>query len=230
MAFNPQKLLGPFKKHPAWIIGGVVGGAVILYLIYRSQMASGAVTTASTASGGVDPNAALSASTSLQEAALQLQGQQAQIQGTLDLTQLQNAGALAQATLSDQVQLSNIASQQNVAEYETDANKSVSLAGLSTQVDLAGLQTGLQEDIANVNAATTEYSIGTNAQLQGQLATLQAQTVQNVASINAGVNLAQIGANVSIAQILANEQEQISKNNSNASMFGGVLGLVGSLF
>lgn len=224
---NLESLAAPVKKHPALIIGAVGVGAVVLYMIYRSQTAS--VATTSGGASGPDPNSALAASTQLQEAQLQLSGQSQQIGGQLALAQLQGQNDLNLATLQASVSSLNIADQFDLAKYQTDAQTQVANKTLNTQVDLATLTNNLQEHIADVNSQTAIFSISSSADLQKTLAGLQAGVVTSVAQINAGVSLAQIASQTQIAQILAKEQTDIAKSNANTQNIGNVLGFLGHI-
>ncbi len=225
MALNPAKLLEPVKKHPFLIGGAIIGGAVVLYLIYKAQRSGGAVAVQQQPqAAGVDPTASLAASVQLQEAAYQLQGQTNQIQGTLDLAGLQaksalalqseqDASTLANNELAAQVATFQIGSQTDLAKYQTAATENVQLQGLTTQVQLATIETGLQEAIANTNAAVAVSSIQSSADVQKTLATLQAQTMQHEADVTSNVQLAQIGA-----------QKQASTISGIGGIVGSVLG------
>lgn len=166
------------KKHPL-VIGGIVAGGVVLYLLYAS---GGGTTLVSTG-----PDA------SQQQLSAQLDAHSQDLQ-----TQLQ----LAQITASANYGIAQLSLANN--EYTADANKEISLAGIgaSQTVQLAGLQS--QTQIASLAQQTNQLQIA--AARDAALATNAVYSHLADVNANSAIEQARIGSATSIAQANFNYQ------------------------
>ena len=206
------------KDHPYTTLG-VVAGGVVLYLLFSGGSSGGGTVVysggGSSGGGGEGPDHTLDL------AQLQLQGQmqalntQLAIENTranasIALAEIQGQYGIAQSAMQRDVQLSGIAAQENVQ-----------LAGISSQVQLAQLQetTNIAQIAAMQNIALA------NAAVYGHLAEVQADTTK--ASYESQVEQARIayGAQVSVAQ----QQASVEKQKSGDSLWGSIIGGIGSL-
>lgn len=144
-----------FTKHPYLIGGAVIGGALLIYIMFRTP----SVTPTATASTGVDPYLA-NAQINAQLVATQdaISGQTNQAQFALEANQNNNQTQVALASLQDQT---SIQGAQLNASYELQSQASsnqVSTLQLATAAALQSQDTNLAADLQSQQLANTHFN------------------------------------------------------------------------
>ena len=170
------------KEHP-WTVAGIIGGIVVLYLLFRMGGAGSsgtAVVAAGPSPEQVQANTALQiaglqTAAQIQGMAYQLTGQQSQIAGAIAIEQIRSDVELYQTSVSGSIQMA-----------ATEAQRQLGLASVTAQQIIAlGAQQTEQRQIMAIEAIN----------LASQ------DTIQQLAYYNAQVQQSGIGAQVAIADI-----------------------------
>lgn len=171
------------KKHPwAWGVG-LLALFIVLYISMRGSSSSAAQTATTTASGGVDQATADQLALQGQQESAQLQAAQisagvANNQTSAAATTQQDQYALQyqEAQLAAAVQDQQTTSQATVDEDELGAQVAETNTVYGSEVQIAGLNAGLQGLISNNNTQVNLAQINT----EGQIAQANAAVVGSV--------------------------------------------------
>lgn len=206
--------LSIIKKKPVTTGVIVIGGALILFMLIRS----GGGSSVSVSSGGGISDAQAAAAAQVQIAQLQASAQGANYAFQLQALDRQQSGDFAVASLSAGLQGQLAELQAGLTHYQTQEDsrlgelniglqRDLTLANYQNQLALATNQSNLQLGLAGIQAETTMFTVGTNADLQSTLAQLQSDTTLGLANIQSGTARRQ------------------SNNNLIGSIAGGIIGL-----
>lgn len=177
------------KSHP-WVTGAIIG-VVLLVLFYSGSSSSSATTT----TAATDPNAdavtvaQLQAQQAVQQSADSLTANAQNIQGSIDLSNIQASTVNLQSQLEAEVALSQIGAQQETTDTANTLSAQVEENNNATQLGIANVeansslqQTSLLTSALVTNASTAagveESLIGANASVQSQAIQAQASTAQ----------------------------------------------------
>lgn len=202
------------KKKPVTTGAIVIGGVLVLVILMRSGGGGGG---AATGGGGIS-DAQAQAAAQVQIAQMQAAAQAGQYSFQLAAMEREQQGQFALAGLSANLQTGLAQLQADLVRYQTGedsriaelniaAQRDLTLANYSNQQALATTQSNLQLGLAGIQAETTMFTVGTNADLQAALARMQSDTTLGLANIQAGTARRQ------------------SNNNLIGSIVGGVFGL-----
>ncbi len=185
------------KQHPYATAGAVfAGGAVLIYMYYSggstAAAPAGAASTAGTGTGAYaaylqDQLAAAGQANqlALQSQALNNQASGLQDQYALGVASLNTAASIGANNNSTDIKLANI----NAGSLRDSIAGAVSIAGLSTKVDLASIGAASGISIANIQATTYNTAMGNywnayeNLNLQNTTASVNAVQSDNNAAI-----------------------------------------------
>lgn len=229
MANPAEALITGVKNHP-YITVGAIAAAVVVGFIWSSGSDSGGQVV--TTQGGYDP--AL-----LQLASQELQGDQqlavlnaqstannANLEAQIRGLQIQTAAQLALGTLQLQnegqanqyaFQLGSLNLQ--VATHQAELQAGIANNSINTQRLVQLAQIDSNNITASLNAQTAISITTLNTALQERIANYATQLQTTISNNQTRVSLAQTKAAV-----------QIAGANAQASIFGGLFGLVGKLF
>ena len=126
--------LGYVKEHP-YMSGGLIVGAIILFLILRGGGSSG--TAATSATGGDIYSAQAAAQTATNQINAQLQGQQATIGGQIQLATIGASRDLSLADLQTQLGLAQINAGQQVTDLANTLTANVAIKNIQGETDKA---------------------------------------------------------------------------------------------
>lgn len=205
------------KKKPLTSGAIIIGGALVLFLILRAGGGGGSSVTVQ--GGGGMSDAQASAAAQVQIAQLQASAQGANYAFQLSALDRQQSGDFALAGLSAGLQgqlaelqagLTQFQTQEEgrIAELNIGLQRDMTLANYQNQQALASTQANMQLGLAGIQAETTMFTVGTNADLQSSLAQMQSDTTLGLANIQAGT----------------------ARRQSNNSLIGSIAGGLFSMF
>jgi len=216
----------PFDLHyireHKWLMAGIAGAAVVgIVIIARARSGGGAV------QSGIDPTQA-----ALYGQAQQLEGQQAQIQGSLDLASIQAGTQSHIADLTAGVNLADISAKRDTSLADIAATHDLGLAQIAEQLQATNDNLTLSTHAIDAQLAGLESNNATTAQIanisageQVAIANVTGQTQIAISNNATQANIAASNANVEIAGLNASAIKQ----QSNDNMWGKVAGIAGSL-
>lgn len=205
-----------FKKHPYATAGAAVVLFVVLYLMLSSSSSSSNGTTASTLSTGSDYSAADIQMAQIQAGA---QAQVDQIQGQVNIAQIQAGVANTAVAAQTQQNSDNLAAQLAAIQAQTQATIETTANTNATQLGLAQIQTSAQT--SQVQMQTQENEAQTQALADIEENQTNAATQQHADTLNYLYGVTQLQSDLqgqalqdqtSIAQSQINAQSQTAQS------------------